>query len=91
MVERIAERVHERTHPGAYVPAVVNEARQELVPVPASVFDDDFFKKPNDELRASAEENHWPAPKVPTFGGYAGDSGSSTDELDIPAFLRRNS
>ena len=91
VVERIAERVHERTHPGAYVPAVVNEARQELVPVPASVFDDDFFKKPNDELRASAEENHWPAPKVPTFGGYAGDSGSSTDELDIPAFLRRNS
>ena len=35
----------------AAAPPVV---RPELVPVPASVFDDEFFRKPNEELRASA-------------------------------------
>ena len=94
----------------------------ELVPVSASVFDDDFFLKGNDELRASSL-HAWPAPaaegvsqnetspspvvsiapepvptasfpepRVPTFAGYAAGgvgSANGTDELDIPAFLRR--
>ena len=96
---------------------------QELLPVSASVFDDDFFQKGNDELR-SGVQHAWPgesapasvspgefvspivgiapepsqaAPlpqvRVPSFSGYAVDAGSgsgSTDELDIPAFLRRS-
>ncbi len=90
------------------------EGRPELIPVPASVFDDDFFRKPNDELRASApavsgwppeptrdeavpaavklreEETRWPEAKVLSFAGYAGDTVRETDELDIPAFLRRS-
>lgn len=46
------ERVH-----GAYVPAASAEPKPELVAVPASVFDDDFFRKPNEELRSSAPES----------------------------------
>jgi cell division protein FtsZ len=53
--ERVAERVPERTH-GAYVPAASAEPKPELVAVPASVFDDDFFRKPNEELRSNAPE-----------------------------------
>lgn len=97
--------------------------QQELVPVSASVFDDDFFLKGNDELRAGSQ-TAWsgeapaasntfsetpshrmgmvpeqpavaplPQARVPSFAGYAGDAGSNangTDELDIPAFLRRS-
>ena len=96
---------------------------QELVPVSASVFDDDFFQKGNDELRAGSQ-TAWsaeapaasnpfsesasprvgmapeppaaaplPQARVPSFAGYADDAASasnSTDELDIPAFLRRS-
>ena len=99
--------------PGPYHPTTSRGPVAELVPVPASVFDDDFFKKGNDELRASTErtwtqEMSKPADKVqepppaapqraetrvPTFAGYAGDASAppaESDELDIPAFLRRN-
>ncbi|HEX4154784.1 MAG TPA: cell division protein FtsZ [Acidobacteriaceae bacterium] len=95
---------------GAYVPAASPEAKPELIPVPASVFDDDFFRQPNGNHRAESEtpsweqqasheeepvepkeETHWPAAKVPSFAGYAAESSSSeSDELDIPAFLRRS-
>jgi len=87
-----AAEVAKPTAPGAYVPPVISEVRQELVPVPASVFDDDFFKKPNDELRASAPESgtQWPEAKVPSFAGYAAEETSKGDDLDIPAFMRRN-
>jgi cell division protein FtsZ len=93
--EQAAEQhiVERASTPGAYVPAVANEARQELVPVPASVFDDDFFRKPNEELRAAAPEvpaAQWPEAKVPSFAGYAAEGSGTSDELDIPAFLRRN-
>jgi cell division protein FtsZ len=94
-------------------------AASELVPVGASVFDDDFFQQRNDELRASAppiealgdpmgktgsapvtvssdqaeelddEPTLWPEARVPSFAGYAGESSAESDELDIPAFLRR--
>jgi cell division protein FtsZ len=50
------ERVH-----GAYVPAASVEPKPELVPVPASVFDDDFFRKSNDELRPAPEPRSWEA------------------------------
>ena len=84
--------------PGAYVPAAVVEPKPELVPVPASVFDDDFFRKPNEELRSAAtgvepaEANPaaWPEARVPSFAGYAPEAPKEIDELDIPAFLRRN-
>jgi cell division protein FtsZ len=45
------ERVH-----GAYVPTTSAEPKPELVAVPASVFDDDFFRKPNEELRSNAPD-----------------------------------
>ncbi len=98
--------------PGPYHPAATRETNPELVPVPASVFDDEFFKKGNDELRAATErtwaqersqatEKAPEAPaappraeiRVPTFAGFAGENSAPTvesDELDIPAFLRRN-
>ncbi len=100
--------------PGAYHPLAPDAAKAELVPVPASVFDDEFFKKGNEELRASgrpwpgenapspnsgmaaepAQATHWPEARVPSFAGYAGDAAAGSapegNELDIPAFLRRN-
>jgi len=89
------ESVAEAARPtgvGAYVPPVISEVRQELVPVPASVFDDDFFKKPNDELRAAAPEvsTQWPEARVPSFAGYAAEETNKSEDLDIPAFMRRN-
>jgi cell division protein FtsZ len=81
---------------GAYVPEALTTSRPELVPVPASVFDDDFFRKPNEELRSSSPaideiSKPWPEARVPSFAGYAApDTPAETDELDIPAFLRRN-
>lgn len=53
-----AEPQMERSH-GAYVPAAQPEPKPELVPVPASVFDDDFFRKPNEELRPGKEQRSW--------------------------------
>ena len=44
---------------GAYVPAASAEPKPELVAVPASVFDDDFFRKPNEDLRPSPEPRSW--------------------------------
>jgi cell division protein FtsZ len=78
-----------------HIPEAVEEHEPELVPVPASVFDDDFFRKPvpvpEPAAHEAAEEAHWPAAKVPSFAGYAADSpAAETDELDIPAFLRKS-
>jgi len=82
---------------GAYIPDAPTNPRPELIPVPASVFDDDFFRKPNEELRSAAPAPEdlaakpWPEARVPSFAGYAApDVPAETDELDIPAFLRRN-
>jgi cell division protein FtsZ len=44
---------------GAYVPAASAEPKPELVAVPASVFDDDFFRKSNEELRPTPEPRSW--------------------------------
>jgi cell division protein FtsZ len=64
-----------------------------LLPVKASVFDDDFFRKPKEELATAPAEDpakpQWPSARVPSFSGYAGDGPADNDELDIPAFLRR--
>jgi cell division protein FtsZ len=96
---------------GAYVPAASPEPKPELIAVPASVFDDDFFRRPNRDARPASESSwepesaddadpdaaiqpkevtHWPEAKVPSFAGYAAESSSENDELDIPAFLRRS-
>jgi cell division protein FtsZ len=84
------------TAPGSYVPSTSTAPQPELVPVPASVFDDEFFRKPNEELRADPEkmmppETAWPEARIPSFAGYAGEpADQNQDELEIPAFLRRN-
>jgi cell division protein FtsZ len=67
------------------------ESSPELLPVKASVFDDDFFRKPKEDEAKAVDDgsNAWPNAKVPSFAGYAGDSMPENDELDIPAFLRR--
>ena len=66
----------------------------ELVPVPASAFDDDFFLR----QRRPVEQAETPEPvlrpevRVPTFAGHApAEPQHEHDELDIPAFLRRGS
>ena len=98
----------------------------ELIPVRASVFDDDFFREPKavhtpppvapvpePVIARAAEPIHipepepqlepvasfedeetptlWPEARVPSFAGYAGGDtvSSDSDELDIPAFLRK--
>jgi cell division protein FtsZ len=74
----------------------------ELVPVPASVFDDDFFlrgrRRSEDQTPAEpafdAEPQLRTDVRVPTFGGLAPATEPEQpehDELDIPAFLRRGS
>jgi cell division protein FtsZ len=72
---------------------VAKETSPELIPVRASVFDDDFFRRPKDDLAAKGAEDAaskaWPDARVPSFAGYAGESSADNDELDIPAFLRR--
>jgi cell division protein FtsZ len=76
--------------PAAYAP-VAPEPPAELVPVKASVFDDDFFRQPSAIDGRSVQENGghaaWPEARVPSFAGYAGEA-EATDELEIPAFLR---
>ena len=66
----------------------------EQVPGRASVFDDEFFRKPKlDEAEAKLDEDpaskSWPDARVPSFAGYATEPTGENDELDIPAFLRR--
>ena len=68
----------------------------ELVPVPASVFDDDFFRnqqlvEPARAEAVSVVETRVYAGVSEAAGGVAGVMAgqSETDELDIPAFLRR--
>ncbi|MGI4755374.1 MAG: hypothetical protein ACRYGF_00820, partial [Janthinobacterium lividum] len=63
-----------------------------LVPVPASAFDDDFFRRD----RRPAATSHVDEPflrtdvRVPTFAGLApAEPEPEHDDLDIPAFLRR--
>ncbi len=125
MAEPMSTPVHE-TRP----PEVVERLPEpELIPVRASVFDDDFFREPKaiqttppvvvpvpePVISRVAEPIHipepsapapapvvspfedgdsptlWPDARVPSFAGYAGGEAVSndSDELDIPAFLRK--
>ncbi|HEY4357117.1 MAG TPA: hypothetical protein VGN16_15315, partial [Acidobacteriaceae bacterium] len=76
---------------------------RELVPVPASVFDDEFFTQPKEELRA--REFGWAGEpnadhRTPVheemvsrqaiYPSAAAEPAHAPDELDIPAFLRRS-
>ncbi|MEK6396610.1 MAG: cell division protein FtsZ [Terriglobus sp.] len=69
----------------------------ELLPVPASVFDDDFFISPRQQAAKTAQSTPEPTlrtdVRVPTFAGHApaAEPQEDHDELDIPAFLRRGS
>ena len=98
--------------------AVEPKETAELLPVPASVFDDDFFRAASsrgeasaavperfrepthfstpvhvqqEEVRVVAAELSEPVVRVPSFGGAAASAvdQAESDELDIPAFLRR--
>jgi cell division protein FtsZ len=107
VVEHIPGVAHERTieepqswvegygvvHEAAHDAPAAKEQAPELIPVRASVFDDDFFRRPKDELAGKPGEDAaskpWPDARVPSFAGYAGESSAENDELDIPAFLRR--
>ncbi|MGA2897121.1 MAG: cell division protein FtsZ [Acidobacteriaceae bacterium] len=79
-------------------PQFERPSEPELVPVAASVFDDEFFRTPRVRLRPAVE----PDPADPSVADpgtrevrlFAGASASpagpsESDELDIPAFLRR--
>lgn len=93
-------------------PAAKAEIAPELVPVPASVFDDDFFQSSGREEAdldgAPKEAGHFPAsarvqqqenvrvvmaePGETAVRGTSFDAAGASaesDELDIPAFLRR--
>jgi len=61
------------------------ERDPELVPVAASVFDDDFFRR--SQLAPAGEQAV--VAGVP-MASASQTEGSETDELDIPAFLRRS-
>jgi cell division protein FtsZ len=80
-------------HGAVHDAPVVKESAPGLIPVRASVFDDDFFRRPKEEAAAKSAEDApskpWPDARVPSFAGYAGESTAENDELDIPAFLRR--
>jgi cell division protein FtsZ len=120
-----AKSVHEGNEAKEPIAKIEVSGPVELVPVPASVFDDDFFRAPGARGERAAEVNraeggqadrareatHFSAParvqqedvrggtdevgdslvRVPAFGSAAvapADQAES-DELDIPAFLRR--
>jgi len=77
-----------------HIAPVVEHAAGEAETAKSSVFDDDFFKKPKEEVveGKAAEDTatkSWPDARVPSFAGYAGEPAAENDELDIPAFLRR--
>jgi cell division protein FtsZ len=72
------------------------EHEPELVPVSASVFDDEFFRVSSARARAG-EENASAKSAVPNGAGAAREPHAAAqveqgeaDELDIPAFLRRS-
>jgi cell division protein FtsZ len=97
VVEHIPVITPESSMDLSHSSAEMNEAAvktsPELLPVRASVFDDDFFRRPKVEEGAKpADESsskQWPDARVPSFAGYAAESAADNDELDIPAFLRR--
>jgi len=77
-----------------HIAPVAEHAAADAESAKGSVFDDDFFRKPKEEVgEAKAAEDmaakSWPDPRVPSFAGYAGEPAAENDELDIPAFLRR--
>ena len=88
-----AIEMHGAGHDAGHDAAAAKGSSPELIPVRASVFDDDFFRRPKDDLAAKGAEDAaskaWPDARVPSFAGYAGESSAENDELDIPAFLRR--
>jgi cell division protein FtsZ len=63
------------------------------VPEPISVPEPVHVAEPVHDMAAAteAEQTLWPEARIPSFAGYAGDAEYSegTDELDIPAFLRK--
>jgi hypothetical protein len=68
-------------------PAPEPEAAHDSAAPNSSVFDDEFFTQPKPEVT----ENQWPEARIPSFAGYAPESETGdSDELDIPAFLRRS-
>jgi cell division protein FtsZ len=65
------------------------EPEAELVPVSASVFDDEFFRAGHVRGQAESAEVAEPVSAAKSFA-VVGGSQAEADELDIPAFLRRS-
>lgn len=77
--------IHETVSP------IVSEREPELVPVAASVFDDDFFRT-SGHTRATEDANSVSNASGVTREqrGVVQAEHAEADELDIPAFLRRS-
>ena len=72
-------------------PALAREP--ELIPVPASAFDDDFFRTGERRVEpVSSPVSYGVSESTRVMAGMAAPtaSGQEVDELDIPAFLRRS-
>jgi cell division protein FtsZ len=99
-----AEAEFSQELPDAVPQVEQSEVEPELLPVSASVFDDDFFRRST----GCGGATHWseaaepvamqpavaePVREVRLFAGAAATHAehAETDELDIPAFLRRSS
>ncbi len=73
-----------------------SQREPELVPVAASVFDDEFFRaansRPGGAIEDGPQELAQPAGEMRLFAGASATHAvpAETDELDIPAFLRRS-
>jgi hypothetical protein len=67
----------------APTPVVAHVPEPEPVPEPVHVSEPVAAGEPEPTL--------WPEARIPSFAGYAGDAEytEETDELDIPAFLRK--
>jgi cell division protein FtsZ len=65
---------------------VVGQPMPEPISVPVHTAEPVHVPEP--VAATEAEPTLWPEARVPSFAGYAGDA-EETDELDIPAFLRK--
>ena len=89
------EPQHEEFAPAQPFATQAAPAASELVPVPASAFDDDFFRRDRRPGGSTAQHEDElflrKDVRVPTFAGLApaAETQNEHDELDIPAFLRR--
>jgi hypothetical protein len=100
----LADDVDDLGQEDEVAPEFERRSEPELIPVSASVFDDDFFRASRARGEgatsgaggriavATAPTSAAPVNEVRVFAGASASNGeqSEADELDIPAFLRRS-